>query len=456
METADSAGSSSQTYDRADAATGSAAVAVRIFVVAWIYFGIAVAAGVLLRMQPVFPTPGIDFGNVLHAHSHIAFLGWVFNAFFALAVRCFVPPENARWYWRLFLATQIAVIGILVTFPVQGYARESIVFSTLHMVFAAVFVVSLLRRNRAESVSRLYLFAAGVFLLGSSLGPLTLAPIMIAGLAGTMWYELAVSYYLHFQYNGWFVFFLLAVVLQALRERGIHAIDVPARRAFPWLAAGCVLTFALSGLTLDPPLWVFIVAGAGGAAQISGCVLLVRGLRGAGQLFCSRNARIARWLGGFALGFFLLKVALQAAASWPGLVGLAANHFTIIAFMHLVFLGVVTPALIAFASEMDWLPMRLAGRIGLAILAAGAVLSQVALAYSPLAAWIGWVAWPRFFETQFAAAALMFMGVILIALDALRRTNANVQSSRIGVPDRHNVGRSARSGFRTSSRTDAP
>src|SRR5690606_15594299 len=118
-----------------------------------------------------------------------------------------------------------------------------------------------------------------------------------------------------------------------------------ARHALRWLAAGAVLTFAQSTLWLHPPVWVYVVAAVGGAAQLFGCVHLLRALRGSGVLFTGA----ARWLAWLALGGFLLKHALQAAAALPALAALANHRFTVIAFLHLVFLGVVTPALFAWA-----------------------------------------------------------------------------------------------------------
>lgn len=121
---------------------------------AWGFWAIAAALGLLLRWHAVEPVPGLRYGYVLHAHSHVAFLGWIFNAFIALALAHFVVPAERPRYRRVFLVAQVAVAGMLLTYPVQGYAAASIASSTLHMICAAVFAVKLLRRHRASPAAR--------------------------------------------------------------------------------------------------------------------------------------------------------------------------------------------------------------------------------------------------------------------------------------------------------------
>ena len=50
--------------------------------------------GALLRFLALRPLRGWEYGHLLHTHSHLGFLGWVFNAFLALALMRFVPAEQ--------------------------------------------------------------------------------------------------------------------------------------------------------------------------------------------------------------------------------------------------------------------------------------------------------------------------------------------------------------------------
>ncbi len=391
-----------------DETTGArASAARRAFVVAGWFLMVLAGLGALLRLQTVRPVAGVNYAHVLHAHSHVAFLGWVFNAFFALALRCFVVDVDVRRFWRLFVVLQIAVVGMLLAYPVQGYDAVSIAFSTLHMVCSAVFAWWLWRRNRATPVARSHLRVALVFMVASGLGPLALGPLAALGLRDSPGYLLAIYFYLHCQYNGWFLFFLQALAFQdASQAREMPTRNTAdARRALGWLGTGAVLTLALSTLWLHPPVWVYVIAALGGAAQLVGCFYLVRSLRGRGGRFHGP----ARWLGGLALAGFLLKHLLQAASAWPALEPWVNHRFTVIAFLHLVFLGVVTPLLLAWGLRLGWLRDGLRLRVGLVVFFAGALATEVVLVSAPMG-----LVCPRLPETLLAAALALFSGAMLI------------------------------------------
>lgn len=374
----------------------------RAFGVAIVFLVVVAALGALLRWQSVRPMAGMNYTHWLHAHSHTAFIGWVFNAFFALALHRFVAKEDGGAFWRLFAVMQVAVVGMLISYPIQGYGAVSIAFSTLHMVCSVVFAFRLWRRNRATAAARIHLRAGLVFMIISGLGPLTLGPLAALGMRDSPAYLLSIYFYLHCEYNGWFMFFLQALALQDMPEDR----TADARRSVLWLGAGAVLTLVLSALWLHPPGWVYAVAAIGGAAQLIGCFYLLRGLRGFGGKFFGA----ARGLVGLAVAAFLLKHTLQTVSAWPALESLVNHRFMVIAFLHLVFLGVVTPSLLAWGFRLGWLRDGVWMRAGLGMFFAGAVVSELVLVSAPL----GWVC-PRLMETLLATTLLMLVGTGVIA-----------------------------------------
>ncbi|HSI08713.1 MAG: hypothetical protein ACAH89_14185 [Rariglobus sp.] len=383
------------------------------FGVAGVFLVVVAALGALLRWQSVWPMAGVNYTHWLHAHSHTAFLGWVFNAFFALALHRFVAEEDVRVFWRLFGLMQVAVVGMLIAYPIQGYGAVSIVFSTLHMVCSVVFAWRLWRRNRATPAARIHLRVALAFMIMSGLGPLTLGPLAALGMRDSPAYLLSLYFYLHCQYNGWFMFFLQALAWQDMPEDR----TADARRAAVWLGAGAVLTLVLSALWLHPPGWVYAVAVVGGAAQLIGCFYLLRGLRGFGGKFIGA----ARGLVGLVVAAFLLKHALQAASAWPALETLVNHRFMVIAFLHLVFLGVVTPSLLAWALRLGWLRDSGWTRAGIGVFFTGAVVSELVLVGAPL----GWVC-PRLMETLLAATLAMLVGAVAVAANLKRKKRSSV------------------------------
>jgi hypothetical protein len=382
------------------------------FAIAWTFFVLAAGFGFLLRLQVVHPVVPLEYAHLLHTHSHAAFLGWVFNAFFGLALQFFVPPKDHGNYRAVFLVMQLAAVGMLFTFPFQGYAAASIAFSTLHLASGAVFAWKLLRGNVAVAGARTALGWAFVFLLLSAAGPLALGPLAAAGLKANPWYHFSIYFYLHFQYNGWFVFFLLAVFIQ--HASASAGAGIAASRVIPavhWLAAGCLLTVILSAWWMGPTGWMHLVAAAGGIAQLVGFALLVRA-QPPPPFF---HVRIASTLALLALILFALKLGLQLGAAWPALAELAMSRPSVIGFLHLVFLGVITPLLIAWAAELGWLRIRGLATGGISLLLAGTFAAEFVLFAQSLPSLNTLVGpWLHRPEVLAASALMMWAGVLLL------------------------------------------
>lgn len=100
---------------------------------AFAYFLLAALLGVVLRSFASVGIP-INYRFIVHTHSHIALLGWVYVAITTLLYKLFVQtPIADKKYRYVFGLTQLTLIGMLWTFPFQGYALFSIIFSTLFL-----------------------------------------------------------------------------------------------------------------------------------------------------------------------------------------------------------------------------------------------------------------------------------------------------------------------------------
>lgn len=105
---------------------------------AFVYFLLVALMGTLLRFGHLFPIP-FQYRFMVHAHSHIALLGWVYTALTTLLCYCMLPSEVWIKYQRLFLVTQVTLIGMLFTFPFQGYAFYRL-FSQLYFYLSPMFL----------------------------------------------------------------------------------------------------------------------------------------------------------------------------------------------------------------------------------------------------------------------------------------------------------------------------
>ena len=115
-------------------------------------FFIASLMGLLLRWMYVSPITGVNFQFLMHGHSHVAMLGWVYMMLYCLIFHFFVPKEKQQKpiYNQLFWTTELAVVGMMIDFPAQGYAFVSILFSTLH-IFCSYYFCYLIIKNPKQT-----------------------------------------------------------------------------------------------------------------------------------------------------------------------------------------------------------------------------------------------------------------------------------------------------------------
>lgn len=382
------------------------------FGIAWIFLVVSALLGLILRAFHWLPDGTLSAGNLMQAHSHTAFLGWVFNAYFAFAVYLLTDRERRDNFARLFLVMQVAIVGMLFSFSMEGYGPVSITFSTVHLVAAVMFSLKIWKHHHRGTASP-YLIAALTFMLVSGLGPLLLGPLAAMDLRDHPLYTLSIYFYLHFQYNGWFIFLPLALLLRIGEPQLNRHSDKRLRLALAALVVGTVLTFAHSTLWLQPPAALTVIAIAGALCVCSGLILLHRtfaevysGFRACGPL--CRLLLLYAWINLWA------KVLLQLVVPLPFLVEFAANRHSAIAYLHLIFLGVVLPVLMAIAIRTGWLARNRLTLAGTVLTISGSAGGNLLLAWHAALAQFGHS--PALFPRDPIAlmAAITVLGCLLI------------------------------------------
>lgn len=295
--------------------------------------------GVLLRAVPVFSLFHFDYKYMLHAHSHFAFGGWVTPLLVWIILHRF--PELNREikfiHWRnVVMVLLISAYGMLFTFPFQGYGPASIAFSTLSM--AGTFYLSYILWKMArfqKSTSSMFLKGAALFLLISAVGPSALGPIVSAGKAETPVYYNAIYTYLHFQYNGWFIFTIFAVLYRRLEEKGFNR---SGGFVFSSMFIGCILCLPLSFLWNKPTEVYNIIGGAGSIVQFAGVIFFLRD-----QLRLKESDSFLKRTDTIIFTILVLKCTLQLLSAIPYMAGFVySNRALIIAYLHMVLLGFVS------------------------------------------------------------------------------------------------------------------
>lgn len=321
-------------------------------IICFINFFIAALMGLLLRLLYVSPIEIVNYQFLLHGHSHVAMLGWVYLMIYSLMVHFFIPKEKQQKpvYNRLFWVTEIAVIGMMFRFPVEGYALFSIVFSTLHIFCSYYFCRLVWKDAHTDSLpEKLLLRTALFFMILSTLGVWCLGPAV--GLLGkaSAFYQIAIQFFLHFQFNGWFLFAVLALFFHQLK---VIINEKQFRLFYNLLVAATILTLAL------PVSWYlnhavfYWMNSLGVVLQLGAFVMFVKIIKPHFKTFFSVLQPIEKTVYGFALFSLGLKIGIQLVVLIPGLdqISHQIRNF-VIGYIHLTMLGIITGFLLGFALQ---------------------------------------------------------------------------------------------------------
>ena len=154
-------------------------------IVCLINFFVAAIMGLILRWMYLSPIPSINFQFLVHGHSHIALLGWTYLSISCLIIHYFIPKKSQEKpvFNRLFWTTEIAVVGMMIDFPIEGYAMLSIFFSTLHIFCSYFFAYIFWKETKnTKYPEKKLLDTALLFMIFSTIGVWCLGPAV--GLMG--------------------------------------------------------------------------------------------------------------------------------------------------------------------------------------------------------------------------------------------------------------------------------
>ena len=393
----------------------------KYFAVALWFWATVAFYGFLLRWHAYTPLPFIkNYSYWLHAHSHAAFLGWLHAAFSLLIAYVLFPGRlQSKGFARYYAFMQLMVAAMLVSFPIEGYKAFSITFLSLFLLGTYIYAYYVFKRNEkaaAYPVTTAFVKTAVVFMLISSLSPWMLGPVMVFLGKNSIWYNLDVYFYLHFQYNGWFFLSLLALIIHLFERKGIAIPERVWKKSLFWLFTGIFWGYITNTLWTEPPLYFNAVALLSVVAEGAGLWILFRYLKKhVHALDLSRWHR--RWFQ-WVVFAIIFKVVLQFTASCPYYARLAYTiRDLVIGYLHWVMLALFSVALILLAELNGIARFR---KSSFWIFFSGMLLMIL---------WIwmrGWMIWQKIPVTDAVNQVLVwltlwtFTGVLLLAWDGSR------------------------------------
>ncbi len=373
------------------------------------FFLMVAVIGTTLRAAGYFNIP-LGYRNLVHAHSHTGFQGWVYTIMFLIITSIYISPEKLKKgkYSLQFKLTLLVLAGVLVSFSLQGYGLYSIVFSTLFQVLNYWFIYRFLK-DTADTLSTQYslkFIKTGLhFGLISTLLPYAIGITSAKGLNGTELYQSLIYTFLHFQYNGWFLFIVIGLFFRFLE---IHAPAVNSTYiwCFYWfftLAFIPATALSLLGMSFSSHLLFFAIFAA--VFQIAGLICFLLIIKQMPFKLKSKSYFSKVFLYLFLISF-VLKVTVQGLSVLPSMWELAFFEKNIVlAYLHLSLIGTISFLLIAWLFELGYLGHSHLTKTGSVLLISGFFITEIILL-------TGGLHWYYSQDWLIAGSAAMVSGVL--------------------------------------------
>lgn len=388
----------------------------KLIVVCLTNFLVAAFMGLALRFS-FLESIGLNYRFLTHAHSHVAMLGWVYLMLYTLFVHYFIPNKT-KLFNRLFWFTEFTVIGMMVSFPFQGYGAVSISFSTLHIFCSYYFAYLIYKHHKTESVviSKL-LKASLLFMVLSTLGVWCLGPaVSILGQASAF-YQIAIQFFLHFQFNGWFLIAVIAVFFHLLKIEDSKLF----RQFFYLLITSTVLTMALPIQWFAPHNVLVWINGIGVLLQVATLYTFFKLIKPRRYALLEKETKLQFYLYTFAIICLILKVLLQLLSILPGFSQVVFEHrYFVIGFIHLLMLGVISGFLFSFIFKNELITYSKTLYIGISSFILGFILTEGLLLIQGVSFYTRSGILPNYYRLLFLFSILLPLGIGFLLYTIIR------------------------------------
>lgn len=309
---------------------------------------------------------------------------------------------------------------MMISFPIQGYALFSIVFSTLHILLSYFFCWLVWRdcskdRGPAEKL----LIVSILFMVFSTFGVWCLGPTINMLGKQSVFYQIAIQFFLHFQFNGWFLFAILALFVKQFKNE----IETRQFRIFlTLLILGTFFTvaFPISWFVKDQILKCLNTFGV--LLEVIAFVYFYKMLNPQINQFKANLDSLTQGTYVFALWSLSLKMILQLAVLLPNLTEVSHQiRNWVIGFIHLTTLGIITGFLFGILLQNNLLQRKAyLLKIGVKCFFFGYVITEILLFLQGIFYFLDKGLLFGYYEAIFGASIFIVAGLLLILISVLK------------------------------------
>lgn len=384
--------------------------------------------GLLMRYKIGFEFPFLDQKHLQHSHSHFAFSGWISHTLMVLMIGFLeykikkTEVQFIKKYNLLLITNLICSYGMLISFIIQGYGAISILFSTSSIVIACVFTFFYFKDLKLishEDLSKNWFKASLFFNVISSLGTFALAYMMVSKNIQQNEYLSSIYFYLHFQYNGWFFFACMGLLISFLQLK--KAENLFFNKTFWLFFVSCIPAYFLSTLWLKLPTWIYVLTLLSALVQTITWFKFLYVIIKLKNNFLEKYPLVLRYILFFVGVALSLKFILQLGSTIPALSQLAFGFRPIvIAYLHLVLLAIISLFLLFYIYVNQLITFNKKVKNGIIIFTIGVLLNEIILAIQGIASF-SYTLIPFVNEMLFGAAIILVSGIGIIVFYSLKK-----------------------------------
>ena len=268
---------------------------------------------------------------------------------------------------------------MLFSFPISGYKVFSIVLLAVFGITSYVLSFKLLKDLNGNGIDvKLIKYGIYYYLL-SSLATWFLAGVLITQGKTNLYYN-TVYFYLHFLYNGFFVFTLFGLLFKVFKKYDLAINTSYQYQFFIYLNVACIPAYSLSVLWSKVTSMFYVVGFAASILQLISLMFLFKIIK---SMYVQIKWNfVSKILLNFGFIAYSLKIVMQIFSSFPYFVekSLALKPFLIIGYLHLFTLGFMSIMLFFILVEFGKLNLKASfSKIGIVTFLGGVFLTELLL-----------------------------------------------------------------------------
>ena len=383
-------------------------------------FFLVALLGVIMRYKILYSLPFLDQKHLQEAHSHFAFYGWITNVLYVLIVNYISkvnPLVQLKKYEYLIMINLAASFAMLGAFMYGGYFWASIAASTAALLTSFVFCYFFVKDARKiQDASKIWFLAGLFFAVISSVGVFNLAYMMSSKNISQDIHLASEYYFLHFQYNGFFIFSCIGLLLYSLKEAGSPISERNNRLMFWLMFFGCLVGVGLSVLWMKLPVFIFALIVLTTIGQTASAVMLFGFVRKSWTNLVLKWSPMQRFVLIYVGFAFAVKIALQLGSNIPALNQFAFGfRNVVIAYLHLVLLMCIATFLLNQILATNYFTVTKTLLLGLKMFLLGIFLNELMLGLMGIFS-IKYISIPyaNHFLLYFSLLIFVALGIILL------------------------------------------